>query len=85
MGLRDRPRVQELDWSTPMANWQWTNRRIAHKWCTGWDFATFRGVHPHIQGFQLYYRSTGQKAYHRLEQTSYGVDKDWVVIAKEGT
>ena len=61
----------------------WTNRRLAHKWDTGWEFATFRASREGKHW--AYYASVRRQYAHALDLSMYGIDKVWVVIAKEGT
>ena len=79
--------ADELDWDAPLRQWHWVNRRVAHKWDTGWDFATYKGERADRDGggYWLYYKSVRQTYPHVLSCEQYGVDKVWVVIAKVGT
>ena len=67
----------------PIGEYQWANRRIAHKWDNGWDFATFRSTQGETHW--LYYQSVRRELGHALPLELYGQDNVWVVIAKEGS
>ena len=69
---------------SPLEEYSWTNRRIAHKWDSGWDFATFREKYED-GSYGLYYASCRRVSPHKLSLATYGADKLWLVIAKEAT
>ena len=66
------------------------NRRIAHKWDTGWDFGTFKKrkegtPEDAVPSYWVRYASVGQLYTHELQRGSYGFDQVWVILAKVGT
>ena len=52
------------------------NRRIAHKWDTGWDFGTFKkrkdsAPEDAVPSYWVRYASVGQLYTHELQRGSY--------------
>ena len=59
-------------------------REIAHKFNTGWEVGTVRCVEKKGE-FAVFYESEQQLYTHELNQTDYGVHKDWVLLPKKNT
>jgi hypothetical protein len=72
-----------------LKDFQWSGKRLAHKFADGWSTGTFRHkadaddgiVEGALDAWVFYYAGVGEVV-HKLDNTHYGLIQKWVIVEK---